>query len=156
MFDAAQHPVTRSGAHFAAWLSLAACLALAACARPTPEQQVRARIVALQQAIDARDPGDVEAMLADDFIGNEGLDRRGARQLAAGMFLRYRDVSAKLGPATVELRGQRDAVARFGVLATAGSGGLLPENGQVYEVETGWRLVDGEWMLRSAEWKPKL
>jgi hypothetical protein len=156
MFDAAQHPVPRSGAQFAAWLSLAACLALAACARPTPEQQVRARIVALQQAIDARDPGDVEAMLADDFIGNEGLDRRGARQLAAGMFLRYRDVSAKLGPATVELRGQRDAVARFGVLATAGSGGLLPENGQVYEVETGWRLVDGEWMLRSAEWKPKL
>jgi hypothetical protein len=156
MFDAAQHPVTRSGAQFAAWLSLAACLALAACARPTPEQQVRARIVALQQAIDARDPGDVEAMLADDFIGNEGLDRRGARQLAAGMFLRYRDVSAKLGPATVELRGQRDAVARFGVLATAGSGGLLPENGQVYEVETGWRMVDGEWMLRSAEWKPRL
>jgi hypothetical protein len=146
----------RCGGQFAAWLSLAACLALAACARPTPEQQVRARIVALQQAIDAREPGDVEAMLADDFIGNEGLDRRGARQLAAGMFLRYRDVSAKLGPATVELRGQRDAVARFGVLATAGSGGLLPENGQVYEVETGWRLVDGEWMLRSAEWKPKL
>jgi hypothetical protein len=156
MFDAVQHPFPRSGAGFAAWLSLAACLVVAACARPSPEQQVRARIVALQSAIDARDAGEVDAMLADDFIGNDGLDKRQARQLAAAMFLRYRDVSAKLGPASVELRGPSDAVARFGVLATGGSGGLLPDSGQVYDVETGWRVVDGKWMLLSAEWKPKL
>jgi hypothetical protein len=156
MVAAAQHRFPRARPRFPAWLALAACLFAAGCTRQSPEQQVRARIVALQQAIDARDAGDVDAMLADDFIGNEGIDKRGARQLAAGMFLRYRDVSAKLGPATVELRGERDAVARFGVLATAGSGGLLPDDGQIYEVETGWREVDGEWMLRNAEWKPKL
>jgi ketosteroid isomerase-like protein len=127
-----------------------------ACSRTPPEQAVRDRIGAMQEAIDARDAGAVGDLLADDFVGNEGLDKRGARQLAAAMFLRYRDVSAKLGPATVELRGPRDAVARFGVLATGGTGGLLPDSGQVYEVETGWRLVDGDWKLLSAEWKPKL
>ncbi|QDQ72878.1 nuclear transport factor 2 family protein [Pseudoluteimonas lycopersici] len=132
-------------------------LAVAAgCSRESPEQAVRDRIESLQEAVDARDAGDVADMLADDFIGNDGLDKQGARQLAAGMFLRYRDVSAKLGPATVELRGARDAVATFSVLATGGSGGLLPDSGQVYEVETGWRLVDGEWKLLSAEWRPKL
>jgi hypothetical protein len=156
MFAALQHVFPRSGARFAAGFALFACLLAAGCARTSPEQAVRQRIEALQQAVDARDAGDVADMLADDFVGNDGLDKQGARQLAVGIFLRYRDVSAKLGPATVEMRGQRDAVARFSVLATAGSGGLLPESGQVYQVETGWRLVGGEWKLRSAEWKPKL
>ena len=63
------------------------------------------------------------------------------------------DVGATLGPVEVELRGDADAVARFNMLATGGSGGLLPERGQVYAVETGWRRVDGEWRLRSARWQ---
>ena len=156
MLAALQQPVWRARPR--AWtLVLVAALALAAgCARTSPEQAVRQQIEAMQAAIDARDAGAVDALLADDFVGNEGLDKRGARQLAVGMFLRYRDVSAKLGPATVELRGQRDAVARFSVLATGGSGGLLPDSGQVYQVETGWRLVDGDWKLLSASWEPKL
>jgi hypothetical protein len=141
-------------ARFLASAVLAACLLGTACSRTSPEQAVRHRIDALQSAIDARDAGAVNDLLADDFVGNEGLDKRGARQLAVAMFLRYRDVSAKLGPATVELRGGRDAVARFSVLATGGSGGLLPDSGQVYEVETGWRLLDGEWKLLNASWKP--
>lgn len=156
MFAAMQHRIPRRGPRLPAWLLLCACLFAAACSRTAPEQAVRHRIEALQQAIDARDAGDVDDFLADDFVGNGGLDKRGARQLAAGMFLRYRDVSARIGPATVELRGERDAVARFSVLATGGSGGLLPDSGQVYEVETGWRLVDGDWKLLSASWKEKL
>lgn len=156
MFAAPQHAVPRSRAGLAGWAFLLACLLSAGCSRPPPEQAVRDRIEALQEAVDARDAGDVADILAEDFVGNDGLDRQGARQLAAGMFLRYRDVSAKLGPASVEMRGERDAVARFSVLAIGGSGGLLPDSGQVYEVETGWRLVDGEWKLRNAAWKPGL
>lgn len=139
-----------------AWCALALALLSAGCAGPVPEQAVRAQLQALQAAIDARDAGAVQELLADDFIGNDGLDRRGARQLAAGMFLRYRDVDAKLGPVEVELRGDTDAVARFDLLATGGEGGLLPERGQVYRVETGWRHVDSEWRLRSASWKAVL
>ncbi len=123
------------------------------CAKPAPEQAVRAQLQALQTAIDARDAGAVEALLAEDFIGNEGLDRSGAKRLAAGMFLRYRDVGVKLGPVAVELRGDADAVARFNLLATGGSGGLLPVRGQVYAVETGWCYIDGDWRLRSARWQ---
>lgn len=126
------------------------------CARDDPEQQVRAQLTRLQAAIDARDAGDVHALLAEDFVGNEGMDQRAARQLAAATFLRYRDVGARFGPVTVELRGSRDATARFTVLATGGSGGLLPEQGQVFDVQTGWRLVDGQWQLLSAQWTPRL
>ncbi len=138
------------------WCLLAFVLLAAGCARPAPEQAVRAQLQALQAAIDTCDAAAVEALLAEDFIGNEGLDRRGAKRLAAGLFLRYRDVGAKLGPVEVELRGETDAVARFNLLATGGAGGLLPESGQAYRVETGWRLLDGEWRLRSASWKAAL
>ena len=134
-----------------AMLVVAACLG--GCARSDAEAEVRAGIAQLQEAIDARDAGDIEALLADDFVGNDGLDRRGARRLAAGVFLRHRDVAAVLGPVTVELRGERDAVARFSVLATGGSGGLLPEQGQLYRVETGWRMSDGDWKLVNASWQ---
>ena len=125
--------------------ALVVLVALAACSHDTPEQAVRKQVEAVQAAIDARDAGGLEGLLADDFIGNRGMDRRGAKQLAAGVFLRHREVAAKVGPVSVELRGQSDAIARFSVLATGGSGGLLPDSGQVYQVETGWRLVDGEW-----------
>ena len=117
---------------------------------------MRSQVEAMQLAIDERDAGAVDELLADDFIGNEGMDRRGAKQLAVAVFLRHRDVGAKVGPVSVELRGETDALARFSVLATGGSGGLLPDSGQLYQVETGWRLVDGEWKLLSASWKPNL
>ena len=129
-------------------------LVVSACSRSDPEQAVRAQVDALQQAIDARDAGAVEDLLAEDFIGNEGMDRRSAKQLAAGVFLRHREIGARLGPVTVELRGEREAIARFSVLATGGSGGLLPEQGQVYQVQTGWRLQDGDWKLLNASWTP--
>jgi hypothetical protein len=156
VYAALQHRIARTAPWLPAWTALAACLLVCACSRASPEQAVLDRIGAMQEAVDARDAGAIDDLIADDFVGNEGLDKRGARQLAAGMFLRYRDVSAKIGPATVELRGDRDAVARFSVLATGGSGGFLPDSGQVYQVETGWRLVDGDWKLLSASWKEKL
>jgi ketosteroid isomerase-like protein len=139
---------------FAIGITLVLAIALGGCSNDSPEQAVRAQVATLQAAIDARDAGDIEDLLAEDFVGNEGLDRRGARQLAAAMFLRHRQVAAKVGPVSVELRGEGDAIARFSVLATSGSGGLLPEQGQVYQFETGWRLVDGEWKLLSANWTP--
>ena len=129
-------------------------LVVSACSRSDPEQAVRAQVEALQQAIDARDAGAVEDLLAEDFIGNKGMDRRGAKQLAAAVFLRHREIGARLGPVTVELRGEGEAIARFSVLATGGSGGLLPEQGQVYQVQTGWRLQDGDWKLLNASWTP--
>ena len=137
-------------------MAVITALLVAGCGKDDPEQAVRLQVEAMQAAIDARDAGDVEDLLARDFVGNDGMDRRAIRQLAAGVFLRHREVAAKVGPVSVELRGESDAIARFSVLATGGSGGFLPQSGQVYQVETGWRLVDGEWKLLSANWTPNL
>lgn len=135
-------------------LLASALVALAACSRETPEQAVRKQIDAMHTAIAARDARAIHDFLADDFIGNESMDRHAAKRLATAIFLRHRDVDAKVGPVRVELRADSDAIARFSVLVTGGSGGLLPDSGQVYQVETGWRRVEGEWKLLNARWTP--
>jgi hypothetical protein len=117
---------------------------------------VRRQIEALQSAIDARDAGAVHDLLSEDFVGNRGIDRRQARQLAVAVFLQHRDVGAHLGPVKVELRSETEATAKFSVLATGGNGDVLPKNGQVFEIETGWRLIDGRWRLLNAHWTPEL
>ena len=131
-------------------------IATPGCSSGTPEQAVRRQLQDLQAAIDDRNAGDVQAVLADDFVGNQGMDRRGAHQLAVAVFLRHRDVGARIGPVTIALRGEDQATATFSVLATGGNGGFFPDSGQVFEVETGWRLVEGEWRLLNARWSPAL
>lgn len=130
-------------------------LVLAGCTRTPPEQALRDTMSQLQAAIEARDAAAVHVLLADDFIGPEGLDRNGARRLAQGMFLRYRGVGATIGPLEIVLQDQH-AQVRFDAVVTGGSGGLLPESGQAYDVETGWRMEDGEWRLVNAQWRQKL
>ena len=128
---------------------------LAGCARTPPEQALRDTMSKLQDAVEKRDAGALRALLADDFIGPDGLDRDGAQRLAQGTFLRYRNVEARIGPLDIELQDQHARV-RFDAVVSGGSGGLLPESGQVYALETGWRLEAGEWLLVNAGWQPKL
>lgn len=130
-------------------------LPLAACVRTPPEQALRETMSELQAAIESRDAAAVHALLADDFIGPEGLDREGARRLAQGMFLRYRGVGATIGPLEIVLQDQHAQVS-FDAVVMGGSGGLLPESGQAYDVETGWRMEGGEWRLVNAQWRQKL
>ncbi len=129
---------------------------LAACARTPPEQAVRRQVEALQHAIEARDAGAIDKVLADDFIGNDGMDKRQARQMATALFVRYRNVGVSIGPTQLRMHGEDRATVGFAAAATGGDGGVLPESGQVYDVTTAWRLDDGDWRMVSAEWKPKL
>ncbi|WP_162250615.1 nuclear transport factor 2 family protein [Lysobacter sp. Root604] len=135
--------------------ALALLALLVACARTPPEQRLRETLGELQTALEQRDLEALHASLADDFVGPDGMDRNGARALAMLSFRRYRDVGVALGPAQIEIQGDR-ATVRFSAALTGGAGRVLPEAAQVYEVQTGWRESDGEWRMSSAEWKPKL
>lgn len=128
-------------------------LALVACRREPAEQRLRVAVQELQTAIEARDSDAVEEVLAADFIGPEGLDREGARRLAAVMFLRHNDVGASLGPLDIELKGG-NAVVRFPAVVRGGE--LLSGSSGAYDVETGWREESGEWRLYRAQWTPVL
>jgi hypothetical protein len=136
-------------------LRMAACILLVAgCTRTPPEERLRETVGGLQAAIEKRDVSTLDELLAGDFIGPGGLDRSGARRMAQAMFLRYRDVGVSVGPLDVEVQEQHATVSFTAALT--GGAGMLPDSGQMYDVETGWRLQDGEWQLVNANWKPRL
>jgi len=133
---------------------MACALLLAGCARPPAEQALRDKVGELRSAIEQGNASAFEDVLAGDFIGPRGLDRNGARRMAQAMFLRYRDVGVRLGPLEIEVRNQH-ATVRFSAAVTGGAG-MLPDSGQVYDVDTAWRMEGGEWLLVNARWKPRL
>jgi hypothetical protein len=132
---------------------LLALAMLGGCSRPDPEAALREAVASLHASIERRDPAAMQQHLAADFIGNEGLDREGARRLAAMLVLRHRELAVDTGPLDVRLSGEH-AVVRFTALLRGGAGGLLPDAARVYDVETGWRLEHGTWRLASARWTP--
>ena len=131
---------------------LAAALALgfalvaiaAGCRRESAEQALRGDIASLQAAIEARDARAMAGFLAEDFVGNDGLDRDGARRLAAVHFLRNASVGVTPGPLDIQLQGDDHATVRTTVVLTGGSGGVLPGTGRIRDVTTGWRREGGD------------
>jgi ketosteroid isomerase-like protein len=141
--------------NLAAWALLAFLLLLAtACNRTPPEQALRETIAKMQAAGEARDVDALFDPIAEDFAGSEGMDRQAFRRYVTLMSMQNKSVGVTLGPIDVKLYGDR-ATASF-TAAIRGGPGLLPDQAQVYAIETGWRLEDGDWKLISATWKPQL
>ncbi len=128
-------------------------VALAACGRSDPEQALRASLADLQQAVEGRDAGRIANHLAEDFIGPGGMDRDGARRMAALHFLRHRQVGVHApGPVAISLQ---DAHARVTFTAAlTGGERFLPDTGQIYRIESGWRREGADWRMTSIEWRP--
>ena len=138
------------------WIVVLAILLMQpGCARTPPEQKLRETLTALQSSLEARDASVLEKILANDFVGPDGLDRDGARRLAQLMFLRHRDIGATFGPPKIALQDQH-ATVRFIVALTGGAGRMLPDAASVHDVETAWRMEGNEWRLISAQWTPRL
>jgi hypothetical protein len=131
-----------------------AVLALVACLRNPSEQALRDTLDALQTAGEERDVSDFMAHVAEDFVGNSSeYDRVGLERLLRMVSLRHQSIRVVKSGIEIEIHGDR-AVVRMRILVAGGSGGLIPESGQLFETESAWRFVDGEWMLGSASWKP--
>jgi hypothetical protein len=136
------------------WLLLAIVLAAPGCARAPSEEALRKTLGALQQTLEDRDAAKLDDLLADDFVGPDGLDRQGARRVAALGWRQHRRIGVTLGALEVEMK-DRHGTVRFTAALTGASESLLPDSVQVYDVETGWRFDDGSWRMTSAVWRPK-
>lgn len=139
----------------AAAVVLLVILGLAACSRTPPEARLRERIAEMQQALEAREVSGFMAGVAGDFAGGSGLDRTGLRNLVRVQVLRHAAIGVALGPLDVSLHGER-ATVTFSVMATGGSGGLLPDSARPWAVESHWRDGDDGWQVFHAEWEPAL
>ena len=140
-------------AAFTACLVVLAALS-AGCSREPPEQALRSTIAGMQAAAEARDSDALVESFSEDFVGPDGMDRDQFRRYLAVIWLRNREVGVSLGALEVELIGER-ATVEFTAGATGGAG-WMPDRAQVYRVNTGWRIEDGEWRLISARWEPAL
>lgn len=127
-------------------------LFLTACSRPVDEQALRDTIHAMQAAAEARDARGVSEYLADNFAGDQGLDKERLRRLLVVQFMRNQRVGVTLSPISTRIEGPR-AEAEFTALLTGFQDGLLPARADGYRIVTGWRVEDGRWVLERASWK---
>lgn len=136
----------------AGWL-LCVVLVAACGARDDPETRITRTIDDLIESVESARVDDFMARIADDFAASERrLDRSALRALLMRERLARSRVSVTRGPVTVQLIGQDRAQASFEALVTGGAG-WLPDEAQLWHLDTGWRLTDGQWQLLSAHWR---
>ena len=140
--------VARAGAMAAAGIVLALVMG---CARPAPEEALRNAVAGVQQSIEERDAGALRRYLSGDFIGPNGMDRDQARRTAALYMMQHQSVGLTIGPMNIDLE-EPHATVRFSAALTGGSGRLLPDRANLYQVEPGWRMEGGDWKITSARW----
>ncbi|HOV57715.1 MAG TPA: hypothetical protein PLN91_07560 [Rhodanobacteraceae bacterium] len=137
-------------------LLVVVALALAACARAPAEQRLRDTVAAMQAAVEAREPRDFLRHVSADFTGNAGqVDREGLHNLLRAVVLRNERIGVVLGPPDIELSGDR-ARLRLRVTLTGSAGGLIPERGAVYAIDSGWKQEGDAWRCISASWEQVL
>ena len=113
---------------------------------------MRAVIAEMEEAGEAGERGRFMDHVTDDFRGQGGeMTREDFRAYMVLQWNRNQRLHAQLFPVTVHAIGDDEARAEFRVLVTGGRG-LIPEEGQLYDVETWWRLEGGEWRLSAANW----
>jgi ketosteroid isomerase-like protein len=130
-------------------------LALAGCSRTPPEESLRRTIEGMQAAIEKRDAVTLADGIAEDFIGPDGMDRKGAQRLAQLVFFRNQQVGVTLGPLDIRMQEGGASVTCTAAM-TGGTTAMLPTSGQVYDVTTQWRQDGDDWELVSAEWETRL
>jgi hypothetical protein len=118
------------------------------------EQQVIVVIRDMEARIEAGERRPFMEHVSAEFAGQNGaMTRDQLNALVLYQLHQHQRVHAQLFPIHVTSGIPGEAEARFSALLTGGPG-WLPDNGQVYEFITRWRLQDDQWALISAQWKP--
>ena len=131
-----------------------AILLLAGCGENlSVEQQIIATLEAMEDAAEEGEHFKFMGYVADSFAGQYGsMDRRAFHRFMIYQINQNRRLHAQFFPIHVRESGDDRAFAHFRLLVTGGSG-LLPERGQLFEVETQWLRDGGDWMLEKADWE---
>lgn len=128
---------------------------LVACGRElSVEQQVIATLRNMELAAEQGEHFEFMDYIADSFKSQQGsMDRREFHRFMIFQINQNRRLQAQFLPIFVKETGENRASANFKILVTGG-GGLLPERGQLFEVDTAWIRADDDWLLDNANWKP--
>jgi hypothetical protein len=118
------------------------------------DQQIIATLRNMEYAAEEGEHFEFMGYVADAFSGQQGsMDRREFHRFMIFQINQNRRLQAQFFPIFVRESGEDSASAHFRILVTGG-GGLLPERGQLFEVDTEWSRTGGDWLLLTADWKP--
>ena len=139
---------------FTPGLILALALLVACGEEPSVEQQIIATLRNMEYAAEEGEHFEFIGYVADDFSGQQGsMNRREFHRFMIFQINRNRRLQAQFFPIFARESGEGIASAHFRILITGGAG-LLPERGQLFEVNTEWTRTGSDWLLQSADWKP--
>ena len=117
------------------------------------DQQIIATLRNMEYAAEEGQHFEFMSYLDDSFSGQQGsMDRREFHRFMIFQINQNRRLQAQFFPIYVKETGENQASAHFRLLVTGG-GGLLPDRGQLFAVETRWLRVSNDWMLVKADWK---
>lgn len=117
------------------------------------EQKIIATLQTMEEKAEAGEHFQFMDHVSESFSAQQGsMDRREFRRFMILQIAQHRRLYATFFPIYVRELGEDTASAHFRLLLTGG-GGLLPESGQLFEVETQWLLDGDDWMLDDANWK---
>ena len=131
-----------------------AALMLNACGEKlTVGQQIIATLRNMEVAAEQGQHLEFMTYVADSFGGQKGsMDRRAFHRFMLFQINQNRRLQAQFFPIYVTETGEDTASAHFRLLVTGGAG-LLPDSGQLFEVETQWQRDGSDWVLNEADWQ---
>ena len=117
------------------------------------EQKIIATLQTMEEEAESGQHLQFMGHVSASFSAQRGLmDRFEFRRYMIVQIAQHRRMHATFFPIHVRELDEDTASADFRILVTGG-GGLLPENGQLFEAQTQWLLEGGDWMLAMADWK---
>jgi len=132
---------------------LASLLLVACTEHLSVEQQIIATLQVMEEAAEQGQHLDFIGHVAGSFSGQQGsMDRRAFHRFMIFQINQNRRLHAQFFPIYVKESGEEKASAHFRLLVTGGAG-LLPESGQLFDVETDWILDGDDWLLEKAAWQ---
>jgi hypothetical protein len=136
------------------------CLALAACAEESsPEDEVRAVVVAAEEAAEARDASALFELIAPDYQDARGNAAEEIRRHVRGYLVTHQSIRLLTRVDGIEILASdlarlRATVGMLGREAGAESSWDLA--GDVYEFDVTLAREGGEWLVTRAEWRRAL
>lgn len=119
----------------------------------TVEQQVIGTLRHMESAAEDGRHLDFMENVSDNFSAQQGsMGRLEFHRFMIFQINQHRRLQAQFFPIFVTETGEGSASAHFRLLVTGGAG-LLPESGQLFEVETQWIRDGGDWLLQEANWE---
>lgn len=135
------------------WLPalLAVVILLQGCSDTPAQEQIKAHINQLADAIETKQPDEALALIHENFVSEKGQDKKWVKRTLLIHTIRHDKIQLVLSNIHVELKDPQTALATFHVIATGGKG-LIPDQGSAYKMHTEWRTDSGDWRLVYTKW----